>query len=396
MKPLHAAKPEVALHPPTKGSVRFFHPWIYKSQIKRLPKDILPGGEVIVMSAKGSVIGTGYYNPASEIAIRLLSRQKETVDTAFFRRRLQAAKEVRNKLEISSNATRWVNSESDQLPGLIVDQYAGTAVVQFLTLGMETRRDKILDAIQDVLKPTAIYERSDGTYRGMEGVATRKGWVRGSGPTRIEIKESDTRYWVDIENGHKTGFYLDQRESRGFDRGVWKGAEVLDCFSYTGGFAVAAAKRGAKHVTALDLSESSLALAAENAALNGATNCEFLKSNAFDFLRECEEGGKSFDAIILDPPSFTRSKGLVEKAMKGYKEIHVRAMKILRPGGTLLTFCCSYHVSMDSFQKMVLESARDTRTNAKVLEWFYQAKDHPVLLAVPETLYLKGMALQKV
>ncbi len=386
---------EVTLHPLSKGNVRFAHPWIYKSQIKSMSKDAKPGCEVVVRSPKGSVIGLGYYNPASEIAIRILSRDKQMIDKGFFAARLRVAKAYRESLRIDSNAVRVINSESDQCPGLIVDLYADTAVVQFLTLGMDAKRDMVVDAIAEVLKPSRIYERSDGNYRGMEGLATRKGWVRGSGATRVQIREGDVKYWVDVENGHKTGFYLDQRESRAYMGDAWAGKKVLDCFTYTGGFAIAAAKRRARRVIGLDLSEASVELAKENAALNGASACEFIKSNVFDYLRQCEQEGEGFDVVILDPPSFTRSKGSLAKAEKGYKEIHLRAMKILNPSGTLLTFCCSHHLGMGEFQRVVAEAARDARLNARIGQWFTQAKDHPTILAIPETLYLKGLAVTK-
>ena len=277
-----------------------------------------------------------------------------------------------------------------------MDRYADTLVVQFLTLGMDSRKDVILDAIVDMWQPKNIYERSDGVYRQLEGMQTCKGWLRGDGSTRVEIFEGDTKYWVDIENGHKTGFYLDQRESRLFlgSLGPWSGKKVLDCCTYTGGFALVAAKHGAKQAVGLDLSEGSLELARENAKLNGLKTYDFRKENVFDTLRRCEEEGESFDAVILDPPSFTRSKGAVDKAHKGYKEIHLRALKILKPGGFLFTFCCSHHIGMDEFQKIVLDASRDARCSLKIHKWFYQAKDHPVILSIPETLYLKGLAAQ--
>lgn len=397
MKAQHSDQPEATLYPTDRGNIRFSHPWIYKSQIKNLSKELKPGSEVLVKSPKGSLIGVGYYNPKSEIAIRVLCREKRTLDKEFFVRRLKAAAAYRRSLKLDSNAVRWVNSESDQLPGLVIDQYANTAVVQFLTLGMDMRRDRILESIVEVLKPERIYERSDGTYRGLEGLEIRKGWLRGSGSTKVEIHEGPVKYWVDVENGHKTGFYLDQRDSRAFLRRMdWAGKKVLDCFTYTGGFAVSAAKSGAAKVIGLDLSETALELAKENAALNGVTTCEFVKENTFDYLRRCEETGETFDAVILDPPSFVRAKAMLDKAEKGYKEIHLRALKILKPGGVLLTFCCSYHLGMEAFQKVVVEASRDARCGLKVLDWFYQAKDHPVSLNIPETLYLKGLALQAI
>ena len=396
MNAQHLDLMEATLHPLQKGNARFGHPWIYKSQIKKISKGARAGCDVLVKSSKGSVIGVGYYNPSSEIAIRILSKDRQTIDRSFFTARLRAAKEYRESLRIDANALRLVNSESDLIPGLIVDRYADTIVVQFLTLGTDSRRDMILDAIQEVWAPMSIYGRSDGVYRELEGMETRKGWLRGSGSTRIEISEKDTRYWVDIESGHKTGFYLDQRESRLFIGSweSWAGKKVLDCFTYTGGFALVAARHGAKQVIGLDLSDVSVELARENANLNQVQGCEFRKENVFDTLRRCEQEGESFDAVILDPPSFTRSKQAVDKAHKGYKEIHLRALKILKPGGLLLTFCCSHHIGMEEFQKIVLEASRDARRSLKIRKWFYQAKDHPVILSIPESLYLKGLAAQ--
>ncbi len=387
---------EVTLHSTHVASHRFAHPWIYKSQIKNLPKETKPGDNVVVKSPKGSVIGMGYYNPSSEIAIRILSRESRRIDREFFAERIHRAAEYRKQYVLKTNAVRWVNSESDQLPGLIVDQYNDTLVVQFLTMGMDVRRQMVLDALQAVMEHERVYERSDGAYRHLEGMVPRKGWLKGDGPAKIEIREGDVRYWVDVENGHKTGFYLDQRESRAAVGADWKGLEVLDCFAYTGGFAVAAAKRGAASVTGLDISETAVELARENARLNGVSACEFHRENAFDYLRRCEEDGRTFDAVILDPPSFTRTKGAVEKAKKGYKEIHLRALKILKPQGKLWTFCCSHHVGMDDFQAIILDAARDARRALKVTHYFHQAKDHPVILSIPETLYLKGLGLSTI
>ncbi len=386
-------KPLAILQPLSKGNKRFAHPWIYKSQIKKIAGEATSGCEIAVESAKGHVVGTGYYNPQSEIAIRLLSRQQEALSKEFFMRRMKAAKAYRERLAIDSNALRWVNSESDQLAGLIVDQYADTLVLQLLTLGMEHRREHIVKAAEEVFAPKALYERSEGPSRLREGMQNQVGWIRGEGAAKIEIREGAMRFWVDIEKGHKTGFYMDQRDSRAF-AWDWKGKRVLDAFTHTGGFAMAAGLGGAKEIIALDVSAPALALAEENAKLNGLSHCRFEQQNAFDHLRYLEQAGELFDAVILDPPSFTRNKDSLEGALKGYKEIHLRAMKLLKPGGLLLTFCCSHHVSLADFQATVLDASRDARCALRVLQWFQQAKDHPIVLSIPETYYLKGMALE--
>jgi len=389
--------PQVILRKKSKESIRALHPWVYKSEIDRVEGAAKPGDVVCVVSPKKNPIGYGYINPASEIAVRLLDKDEFRLNTDFFIGRIRQALAYRERVVRHANAYRVVHSEGDFLPGLIIDRYAGIVVVQFLTLGMDARREMVVEAIAEVLKPKGIYERSDVHVRKYESLELRKGWITGSGETEVQIEENGVRYLVDIDKGHKTGFYLDQRENRMLAAAHAAGRDVLDCFSYSGSFALAAAVAGARSVAGLDASEDAVRLAERNAELNGCLKkCAFRVGNVFDELKKFDKEQRRYDAIFLDPPSFTKSKASVDEAYRGYKEINLRALKMLNDGGILLTSTCSHHVTDEMFRAMLKDAAADARRTVRVIARGAQSKDHPVILSIPETEYLKALLVQVV
>lgn len=387
--------PQVILRRKSKENIRPLHPWVYKSDIESVEGNPAPGDVVCVRSPKKNIIGYGYINRASEIAVRLLGRDELRLDADYFSQRIRIALDYRKKWISGTNAYRVVHSEGDFLPGLIIDRYADTVVVQFLTLGMDIRRDIILEAIEEVIKPKGVYERSDVNVRKHESLELRKGWIAGEGATEVQIEENGVRYIVDIETGHKTGFYLDQRENRRLISDYAAGKDVLDCFSYSGSFAVAAAVAGARSVIGIDASEDAVTLAGRNAELNNCSGkCRFQAGNVFDELKKYDAERRRYDVIFLDPPSFTKSKASVDEAYRGYKEINLRALKLLNEGGVLLTSTCSHHVTDEMFKEMLRDAAADARRTVRVVARGTQAKDHPVILSIPETEYLKAYLVE--
>ena len=385
----------ISLRSGKTGRLRPGHPWIYKSQIRKFDGSIKPGGIVKVISAEGKFIGRGYFNPASEISARLLTFKDETVDDKFLLDKIALAAEKRKGLAAATNAYRAVFSEADGLPGLIADIYADTAVFQVLTLGMERVKSVIIDGIKQSLRPKYIYERSESAFRKVEGIKDEVRWWGDKGKGEVEIFEGKARFLVDIENGHKTGFYLDQRRSRMALAGIAKGKKVLDLFCYTGGFSVHAALSGAMSVTGVDIKQEWLDLARKNAALNGITaGVDFVKADVFDFLRNSYNSGERFDIIVVDPPSFAKTKSQVAGAMKGYKELNYVAMKSLNDSGVLCTFSCSHHVPNELFSDVIKRAARDAKKETVVLKRCHQDIDHPIMRAIPETEYLKGYFLK--
>ncbi|MBI1871106.1 MAG: class I SAM-dependent rRNA methyltransferase [Chlamydiae bacterium] len=366
------------------------HPWIYRSQIKGMSPGIQPGDAVFVISDRKKKIGTGFINPKSEITLRLLTHHEESIDLPFFKKRIEDAISWRKRHIEGTNAIRWINSESDQLPGLILDEYAGHFVLQISTLALELQKPLLIQLIKDLFSPKSLYERNDFPSRQWEGLPLLQGTLQGETPPLVEIEENKIRFWVNISQGHKTGFYLDQRENRKALRGYTKGKEVLDCFSYTGGFAVASLVQEAKSVLAFEISEEALALGQENAKLNGVQDrWQGQLGNAFDLLKSSSLEDKKFDLIILDPPSFTKSKAHLERALRGYKEINLRALKMLREGGILVSACCSHHVDEKTFQQTILNAAQDAHRMLYQINQGTQAIDHPIVLSIPETKYLK-------
>lgn len=374
------------------------HPWVYRVDIDAVRGPAAPGDIVLVENHRGKPLGLGYYNPLSAIAVRLLTpNPEEAIDTAFFARRIEKALEIRLRLfkDGATDAFRVVFAEADFLPGLIVDTFGTLLVVQFLTLGMEKRRHEVLEALKEVLRPEGIYERSDVDVRRKEGLEERTGWLYGEGDTRVLIRENSLSFLVDVARGQKTGHFLDQRENRKALSRYVQGARVLDCFTYTGGFGIHAAVSGAREVVGIDVSEWAITVAWENARLNGVEGrMRFFTADVFDALREFSKRGERFDLVVLDPPAFVKGKEALEGALRGYKDINLFAMKLLPPGGILVTASCSHHMSEELFLEVLESAARDARRRLQILERRGQAQDHPVLLGYPESFYLKCFILR--
>ncbi|AFK86714.1 MULTISPECIES: class I SAM-dependent rRNA methyltransferase [Thermoanaerobacterium] len=372
------------------------HPWIYKTEIDHIEGNYEPGGIVDVYDHKKNFIGRGYINLKSMITVRLLTYEKdELINEDFFKKRILRAWEYRKRIMDNLNSCRVIFGEADFLPALIVDKFGDYLVVQTLSLGMEKYKTLIVNILLELLKPKGIYERNDVSVRMLEGLPETKGFLYGNFDTIQQFEENGVKFWVDIENGQKTGYFLDQKENRAAIKKYVKDADVLDCFSHTGSFSVHALHYGAKSVETVDISESALDMAKKNVALNGYLDrCHFTCENAFDLLKKYDEENKQFDVIILDPPAFTKNRETVKDAIRGYKEINLRAMKILKKGGFLITCSCSQHISPDAFLNIIKEAAHDTRKNTRLIEKRTQSKDHPILLASSETEYLKCLILQ--
>lgn len=374
------------------------HPWIYRADIARLDGAWRDDEAVTVCAADGRVLGRGFYNPRPQIVCRLVTRHDEPVDDALLRRRLEAAWTLRGSLAYDGDAGRVVFGEGDALPGLIVDRYGDVLVLQTLTRGMAARAGGLAELAAEVTGARAVYRRGDPTAAAIEGFEDVSGWLLGRAEAVADIREGPCRFHVDLEGGQKTGFYLDQRESRARVAGRAAGRTVLDAFAYTGAFAAWALQGGAASVLALDSSGPACERAAAHLAANtppgGAARHEVLEANAFDALRAFERDGRRFDLVVLDPPPFTRRRTAVDAALRGYKEINLRAFRCLRPGGLLATFSCSHHVSPAMFEEVCREAAGDVGRPVRVAAHMSQARDHPVLLAVPETRYLTGLLLE--
>jgi 23S rRNA (cytosine1962-C5)-methyltransferase len=375
--------------------VRNRHPWIFSGAIAQIEGEIEDGDLVRVADYRGRYLATGYLNRRSQIAVRLLTwaeRQDPDgeIDTAFWRRRLARAIASRQSIH-GTNALRLVYAEADGLPGLIVDRYADWLVVQSLTLGIARRRDELVALLADLVGPAGIYARDDADVRLHEGLPLEAGLVWGDEPPdRIEIEEHGYRFVVDVKGGHKTGFYLDQRENRLRTAEYCQGADVLDAFAYTGAFGVYAAGAGAISVLSIDSSIPVLEVAEENVVLNGLAPQQMLAGDVFQVLRDYGDLGHRYDVVILDPPKLATSQAAVRDASRGYKDLNLSAMQLLRPGGLLVTFSCSGRVSADLFQKIVFGASADAGRDVQIIEWLAQARDHPVLLTFPESWYLKG------
>ena len=378
------------------------HPWIFSGAIRDVTGSPGVGETVAVYDAKGTCLGYGSWSPVSQIRVRMLSFSSDIVpDSALVRRRVAEAVE-RRRMFLSggeTDACRLINAESDGLPGVVADFYAGTAVVQLATAGAEFWKREIADALMESVPGcVGVWNRSDVAAREREGLSQETGLLAGSEPPElIEIHEGPIRFLVDVRKGHKTGFYLDQREARAAVGAYARGAEVLNCFSYTGGFGLAAQAAGARAVTHVDASAEALALAKRNSELTpnpDGTAVDFLVADVFKQLRIYRDQGRSFDLIVLDPPKFADTKSGLMRATRGYKDINLLAMKLLRPGGILATFSCSGAVTPELFAKVCAEAAFDAKRDMQVVAKTRQAADHPVALAFPEGLYLKGLMLR--
>ena len=370
------------------------HPWVYQSDLLSLKKAPVDGDAVVVRSQSGSFVGKGFYNSKSSISIRLMTRDKnEELDEAWLRRRLEAAIDFRKNFCKPRASKRLVWSEADFLSGLIVDQYGDTLVIQTLSLAMDQRKGAIANILRDLLRPKSILERNDVASRRYEGLTELVALIDGDKPIPTPIRLGSAQFEVDCMRGHKTGTYLDQQDNWETVGSFCKGRSVLDCFTYEGGFAIHAALAGARSVQAVDISGDAVARCRKNAELN-KVSCEFIQANVFDQLTKLVNDGKHFDVVILDPPSFTKTRDKLEDALRGYKQIHLKALKLLAPGGLLATFCCSHHVDAETFRAVALDAGFDTRKNIRLLATFAQPLDHPILPAVPETEYLKGHLFQ--
>lgn len=369
------------------------HPWVFRSDIEREDgaSDGLP---VRVLTSAGRFLAMAVYNPRSQISLRILSRRDEPIDGAFIRGRVRRALDYRRRFA-DLNSCRLIFAESDGLPAVIADKFGDVIVLQILCLGMERFKGDIVDALAQELSPRGIYERNDVPVRELEGLSQQTGLLFGEVPDRVEMQENGVRFLVDVKEGQKTGFFLDQKENRAAIAPFVSGMRVLDCFTHTGSFALHAARYGAAEVTGVDISEHACACALENARLNGVEDrVRFECANAFDFLRAHQTAKEQYDVVILDPPAFTKTRSAVEGALRGYKEINLRGMKLTRDGGFFITCSCSQHVTPDLFRGMLLEAQKDARVQLRQIEWRTQGRDHPILLASPETQYLKCALFQ--
>ena len=364
------------------------HPWIFRSDIER-EDGAADGLPVRVLTAAGRFLAMAVYNPRSQISLRILSRRDEPIDGAFIRGRVRRAVDYRRRFA-DLGSCRLIFAESDGLPAVIADKFGDVIVVQILCLGMERFKADIVDALVKELSPRGVYERNDVPVRELEGLSQQTGLLFGEVPDRVEMQENGVRFLVDVKEGQKTGFFLDQKENRAAIAPFVPGMRVLDCFTHTGSFALHAARYGAAEVTGVDISEHACACALENARLNGVEDrVRFECANAFDFLRAQQTAKAHYDVVILDPPAFTKTRSAVEGALRGYKEINLRGMKLTRDGGYFVTCSCSQHVTPDLFRGMLLEAQKDAHVQLRQIEWRTQGRDHPILLASPETQYLK-------
>jgi len=372
------------------------HPWVYQTELDYIDGDFEPGDIVDVYNFRQRFIGRGYINPRSQIIVRIMTREQERIDRSFFKKRIETAWRYRQTFLNEPEYCRLVFGEADFLPALIVDKFGPYMVIQTLALGIDIHKDVIVSVLDELFQPEGIFERNDVPVRRLEGLDDKKtGFLMGSFPTKIKVLENGIPFYADVEHGQKTGFFYDQRENRLFLKSLMPGAEVLDCFCHTGSFAVHSALYGAKKITSIDISEEAIELAKENAELNGVSSvCNFQVANAFDALRAMADEKQLFDVVILDPPAFTKSRNALEGAARGYKEINLRGLKMVRPGGYLVTCSCSYHMNRDLFQAVVVDAARDAKRSIRQVEYRTQAKDHPILPAAPETEYLKFLVVQ--
>jgi 23S rRNA (cytosine1962-C5)-methyltransferase len=376
------------------------HPWVFSGAVDRLDGSPAPGTTVDLLSSRGEFLARAAFSPSSQIRARIWTFEDEPVDNDFLKRRIQSAIQSRSSTSFphDADAFRLIHAESDSLPGLIVDRYSDTLVVQFLSAGAEFWGRVITDLLLELTGLTKIYERSDADVRELEGLPAHIGPIHGNPPEKIIITENGLKFSVNLVEGHKTGFYLDQRLNRLEVRGFSANRDVLDCFSYTGGFTVNALKGGAKSVISVDASAEALVLCRQNVELNHlpVDQHTLLEGDVFQLLRKFRDEAKSFDLIILDPPKFAPTAAHAEKAARGYKDINLLGFKLLRPGGLLVTFSCSGGVDAALFQKIIASAALDAGVQAQIVEHLAQGPDHPVALNFPEGAYLKGLVCRKI
>ncbi|MDR2506307.1 MAG: class I SAM-dependent rRNA methyltransferase [Oscillospiraceae bacterium] len=381
----------ITLLPDKEKRIYGGHPWIFKSDIARTANDSDWRAEAPlarVMTSRGKFAAIALHNPASQIALRVITQRDEAIDEAFFGRKVHAAVEFRRQFRHADlESCRLIYAESDGLPALICDRFGDVIVFQSMSLGIEAYKRCIIDAVTQETGVRNVWERSDAPVRNLEGLPMVSALYAGEVPDMVDFQENGVKFRIDVKNGQKTGYFLDQKENRAAIARYVQDSRVLDCFTHVGSFALHAAKYGAAQVVGVDISDSAVAMAEENCRLNGFDNVAFETANAFDYLRNLSAG--QFDVIILDPPAFTKTRGALDNALRGYKEINLRAMKLLRGGGILVTCSCSQHVDGAAFGSMLHAAARDAKVTLRVLDKRGAAPDHPVLMGARETEYLK-------
>ncbi len=395
--------PTVLIKPGEADRALAGHPWIYEGAVLRVTAEPKDGDVVQVKDHRQRFIGVGFWNSKSKIRVRLLAPERVDVNQAFFEQRINEALALRKRHLPQATSFRVVNAESDFLSGLIVDKYEDVLTLQISALGMERRKTEIIAALQKIFSPRAILERSDVGSRKFEGLEEVRGVLVGDFSGEMNVKLNGLAFATDLLSGHKTGLYLDQQTNYASVAQLCAGASVLDCFTFLGGFAIHAARARAERVHGVDQSAVAIAAAQRNATTNGvAERCTFETANVFDWLKAQtsvaphEKIIPRYDVIVLDPPSFTRTRAAVQDALRGYKEIHLRALKLLKRGGTLATFCCSHHVDAQLFQDVILSAAYDARKILRRVATYSQSLDHPIIPSIPETEYLKGFAFEMV
>lgn len=371
------------------------HPWVFKTDIDKVKGTYAPGDIVEVVTSDGNFIGKGYINNLSQITIRLLTYIKdEAIDADFFYRKINACWQYRQTIGFTTNC-RLVFGEADGLPALIIDKFGSYFVIQTLSLGIDMRKTFIVDALRKIFNVQGIYERNDASVRDLEGLPQIKGFLTTPFNTTIEIIENGIKFLVDIENGQKTGYFLDQHHNRQAIQHIVKNADVLGVFTYTGSFEIHAAHYGAKSVTGLDISDNAIAMCNKNAALNGYQNiCNFTAVNAFDTLKQWSKDKRQYNVVMLDPPAFTKSRANIAKAVAGYKEINLRGIKLVKPGGFLVTSSCTNLVSPELFLKTIAQAAKDAKRKIRQVTFNAQAADHPIMWEMENTNYLKFLIVQ--
>jgi len=375
--------------------LKYFFPWVYENEILKYPKNVEAGDLVDVYSKNGKFLGRGYINPKSKITVRILTFKKEPINREFFKKQIERAIDKRKIFKNITNAYRVIHSEADFLSGLIVDKYDDYLTVQINTAGMERFRNDILEILVETLSPKGIYEKSDVKAREKEGLETEEKVLYGQIPDKIEIEEYQIKFIVYLKESQKTGFYLDQRKNRKIVGSYAKG-NVLDLFSNAGGFGIHAYKNGAEFVKFVDISPNAIKQLEENVKLNGIENYEIVKEDVFDFLKKELKTGIKYDLIILDPPAFAKTKREREGALRGFKYLILNSLKILKENGLLAVFSCSHSITMEDLKKVSLEASKDTGFRLEILEHLYQDLDHPYILNIPNSLYLKGFLMRKI
>lgn len=371
------------------------HPWIFSNEVEKIEGEVVGGEIAEIFSHDRKFIGKGYINPKSQILVRLLTRSKtEEINETFFATQLRKCWEYRKKLGYTENC-RLVFGEADSLPQLIIDKFNDYFVIQTLALGIDVWKPAIVKAINEIFNPKGIYERNDVPVRELEGLPQQKGFLSAPFDTQIIINENGLKFYVDVENGQKTGYFLDQQDNRKAIQHIVKGADVLGAFTYTGTFEIHAAHYGAKSVLGLDISANAVAQANKNAELNNVHEiCKFEAANAFDVLKQWGKDGRQYDVVMLDPPAFTKSRETIQKAITGYKEINLRGMKLVKPGGFLVTSSCTNLVQPDLFLQIINMAAKDARRKIRQVVFQTQSSDHPIILGMENTHYLKFLIVQ--